>query len=140
MPSRTCSQILLSSRMFWPGLYEKNFPLSMFSLMIQISRKRTYLAQKRYFFKRTTNEQIWKVKVNFWPKPLYTKWMLHKTIKFGTLMQLSCCMFLLRSRKSFEVIKNANKCKLFLLLIIIIIIIFITDLFNVDIKFIIKIT
>ena len=52
------------------------------------------------------------LKSNFWPKSNIQKCCLHKTIKFGTLTQLACFIFLLKFIKMLWSYKNCQKMEL----------------------------
>ena len=85
------------------------FLLSTLPMMIQIFGKNGSLAQKCYFYQKTTNNQRWKLfKVKFFAKIKHAKQCLQQTIKFATLTQLTCFIFLL---KFIEMFCNYKKCQ-----------------------------
>ena len=60
-------------------------------MIIKISGKSAHLDHKCYIYQKTTNKQSWK-----FFKSEFGKWCLQKAIKFRTLTQLICFIFLLK--------------------------------------------
>ena len=99
MANRTCTKKLQSSKILRPGLSEIFFCSLHVQWRFKFPKKVLIWLKKISSIKKTTKKQSWKIsEVKFWPKPNMQN-CLNKSIKFGTLTQLTCFMFLIKMVK-----------------------------------------
>ena len=116
MAIRTCAKLLKSAKILWPGLSE-NFSFTLYTSNHASNDDLTIWKKYPFWLKNVSSfkkQLIGKVesflKSNFSLNQRY-KIVLTKSIKFGTLTQLTCFIFLSWLEKCFEVTENLKKFK-----------------------------